>query len=132
VIVDTSALIAILRAEPEAPAIGYALADSPDNRLSAASHLEAAIVAMRRDVPSLERKLDELVREADIAVEPVTETQARIAATAYREYGKGSGHRAGLNYGDCFAYALAVDRDELLLCRGDGFVHTDLRVVALT
>jgi ribonuclease VapC len=71
--------------------------------------------------------LDDLLENSKIMIEPVTAEQARIARQAYREFGKGSGHRAGLNFGDCFAYALARVKREPLLYKGDDFVHTDVR-----
>ena len=73
--------------------------------------------------------IDELVREAHLTVEPVTEAQARIARDAYRDFGKGSGHPAQLNFGDCFAYALAKTTGEPLLFKGDDFTHTDITPV---
>ena len=72
------------------------------------------------------RRLDDLLREAQIVIEPVTEAQARIARDAYRDYGRGSGHPARLNFGDCFAYALARETGERLLFKGDDFAHTDV------
>jgi ribonuclease VapC len=127
VIVDTSALIAILREEPDAEVFRTALAESADTRLSAANYLETAIVVDANRDPVLSGRLDDLIREATLIVEPVTEQHARIARHAYRDFGKGSGHPAGLNFGDCFAYALArVTNDELLFKGGD-FGHTDVR-----
>src|SRR5699024_225542 len=76
--------------------------------------------------PVASRRFDQLVSEANIAVAPVTEGQARIARAAYADFGKGSGHPAGLNFGDCFAYALAKDEGEALLFKGSTFVHTDV------
>jgi ribonuclease VapC len=96
-------------------------------RLSAASLLEAAIVTDASRDPVLSRELDDLVDALGIIIEPVTEHQARIAREAYRDYGKGSGHPARLNFGDCFAYALARDRGEPLLYKGSDFAHTDIR-----
>jgi ribonuclease VapC len=127
VIVDTSALIAILHDEPEATACIRALYAAPNCRISAASFLEAGIVvdSARSPVPS--RRLDDLLRQAGVIIEPVTEEQARIARAAYRDYGRGSGHPARLNFGDCFAYALARASGEPLLFKGDDFIHTDLR-----
>lgn len=72
------------------------------------------------------RRFDELVNAARISVAPVTETQARIARAAYADFGKGSGHPAGLDFGDCFAYALAKEADEPLLFKGSDFLHTDV------
>ena len=75
------------------------------------------------------RELDELLTEARARIEPVTAEQARIAREAYRDFGRGSGHPAKLNFGDCFAYALAKSKREPLLCKGDDFVHTDVKTI---
>jgi len=72
------------------------------------------------------RRFDDLVREANLIIEPVTEAQARIARDAYRDFGRGSGHPAKLSFGDCFAYALAKIAGEPLLFKGDDFAHTDI------
>lgn len=128
-IVDTSAIIAILREETEAARCADLLLRAEHPRLSAASYLEAAIVidGSRNVVTS--RQLDALVEETELTIEPVTESQVRIARAAYREFGKGSGHRARLNFGDCFAYALAREANESLLFVGDDFAYTDIRPV---
>ncbi|MBM7786104.1 type II toxin-antitoxin system VapC family toxin [Tenggerimyces flavus] len=94
--------------------------------MSAANFLEAAIVIDRVGDPVLSRQLDALIDEASIEVEAVTKSQAHLARTAYRDFGKGSGHPAGLNFGDCFAYAWAKEAGEPLLFKGDDFVHTDV------
>ena len=125
-IIDTSALLAILFAEPEAEACAKAIEGAVDRRLSAANFLETANVLESRRDPVASRRLDDLLREAAIAIEPVDETQAMIAREAYRDFGKRSGHPARLNFGDCFAYALARRRGEPLLFKGDDFVHTDI------
>jgi len=125
-IVDTSALIAILRDEPEAPLLTKALAADSSRRISAVSYVEAAVVIDASRDPVASRKFDEFLREAKVVVEPVTETQARVAREAYRDFGKGSGHPAGLNFGDCFAYALSKESAEPLLFKGDDFKRTDL------
>ena len=125
-IVDASALIAILRDEPEAPACARAIETASRRRISAANFVEAAIVIDAGHDLIASRRFDDLVREAQLEIEPVTETQARIAREAYRDFGKGSGHRARLNVGDCFAYALARITGEPLLFMGDDFTHTDL------
>ena len=125
-IIDTSALIAILRAEDDAAAMAYAIEEAAVRRISAANYLEtAAVIDSSRD-PIASRRFDELVEVAVLSVEPVTREQARIAREAYRDFGKGSGHKAGLNFGDCFAYALAKSAGEPLLYKGDDFVHTDV------
>jgi ribonuclease VapC len=97
VIVDTSALAAILKGEPDAADFAAALDAAQDSRLSAANFLELAIVVDSRKQPIGARRMDDLIRDADIAITPVTEAQARIAREAYRDYGKGSGHPAQLN-----------------------------------
>jgi ribonuclease VapC len=131
VIVDTSALIAILRDEPEALVSAEAITAPTVCRMSAASFLEAAAVIDAGRDPVASRRFDELLAVAQIMIEPVTETQARIAREAYRDFGKGSGHPAQLNFGDCFAYALAKETGEPLLFKGDDFHHTDIAVVRL-
>lgn len=125
-IVDTSALLAILRAEPGARLCAEAIEGASVRRMSAGSFLEAAIVIDASGDPVASRRFDELLRAARITVEPVTAEQARIGREAYRDFGKGSGHRAQLNFGDCFAYALAKDRGEALLFKGSDFRHTDI------
>jgi ribonuclease VapC len=126
VIIDTSALIAILAAEDDAPAYAHAIANTSVRRLSAASYLECGIVLDNQHDPVVSRALDELVAEADISIEPVTEHQARLARQAYADFGRGSGHRAGLNFGDCLSYALALDTREPLLWKGNDFGHTGI------
>lgn len=125
-IVDTSALIAILEEEPEAPALRRALALG-GGRISAPTLLEAAIVARGKAGPGGTRRLDALVREARLEVVAFDEEQARAAADAHAVYGRGSGHPARLNLGDCFAYSLAYLTGEPLLFVGDDFARTDIR-----
>src|ERR1700680_1087175 len=123
-IIDTSALIAILRDEPEAAACAEAIEAAPHRRISAANFVEAAIVIDGSRDPVASRRFDDLVKEAQLVI--VTEVQVRIAREAYRDFGRGSGHPARLNFGDCFAYALARATGEPLLFRGDDFVRTDI------
>jgi ribonuclease VapC len=130
VIIDTSALIAVLRGEPEASDFVAALAESTDSTMSAGSYLEAAIVVDANRDPVLSARFDELIDVAAIKIAPFDADAARVARQAYRDYGKGTGHPAGLNLGDCFAYALARITGEPLLCKGNDFVHTDIRLVA--
>jgi ribonuclease VapC len=124
-IVDSSTIIAILRNEPEAAAMAEALQEAPIRRISAVTYVEAAVVADNDRNPLLSRRFDGLVRDAQMLVEPVTARQAELARQAYRDFGKGR-HKAGLNLGDCFAYALAKEMDEPLLFKGDDFCHTDI------
>ena len=128
-IVDTSALIAILRDEPEARDFAIALAEADRRRISAANYLETAIVIDGSRDPIASRLFDDLLREAEIAVEPVTAEQARVAREAYRDFGRGSGHAARLNFGDCFAYALAKTAGEPLLFKGADFLHAGIPAV---
>jgi len=129
VIVDTSALIAILRGEPDAAYFVDAIvAEEGRTLLSAGSYLETAIVVDGGRSPVASRRLDEFLAEAGIKIVEVTVSQARIARAAYRDFGKGSGHPAQLNFGDCFAYALATERGERLLAKGNDFVRTDVRM----
>ena len=125
-IVDTSAIIAILQSEPDAERYARSIDEAVVLRISAASYLEAAIVVDGSRNPVLSRRLDDFCRDTHLVFEPVTEAQARIAREAYRDFGKGSGHPAQLNFGDCFAYALARDAQEPLLFKGNDFVHTDV------
>jgi ribonuclease VapC len=126
-IIDTSALIALLRGEPDAPRFAEALATRAEaKRLSAANYLEAAIVIDGSRDPVASRRLDEAIAKANISIESVTAEHAQIARSAYRDFGKGSGHPASLNFGDCFAYALAKATGERLLFKGHDFAHTDV------
>jgi len=128
-IVDTSALIAILRDEPEAREFAIAIAEADRRRMSAANYLETAIVIDGSRDPIASRRFDDLIREAEIGIEPVTAEQARVAREAYRDFGRGSGHAARLNFGDCFAYALAKTTGESLLFKGDDFLHAGIPAV---
>jgi ribonuclease VapC len=125
VIIDSSALVAILASEAEADDLENSLLDAPVRRISAVTYVETAVVVDgRRDV-ILSRRLDEFLRETEISIEPVTSQQARLAREAYRDFGKAR-HRAGLNLGDCFAYALAKEKGEPLLFKGNDFRRTDV------
>lgn len=125
-IVDTSAIVAILRAEPEAGLLANAIAGASVRRVSAVNYVEAAAVIDGSRSPVASRRFDDFFREAQLVIEPVTPEQARIAREAYRDFGKGNGHAAQLNFGDCFAYALARAMGEPLLFKGDDFRQTDL------
>jgi ribonuclease VapC len=127
VIVDTSALLAILLTEPDSDRYARAIEDASIVRLSAGTYLEAGIVADTNRDPVARRVLDALLERAGIIIEPVTAEQARIGREAYRDFGKGSGHPAQLNFGDCFSYALARSYGEPLLYKGNDFGHTDVR-----
>ena len=126
-IVDTSAIVALIAHEDDVRVYARAIAAAVVPRLSAASYLECGIVLDARRDPVISTRFDDLVDSARFVIEPVTERQARLARQAYRDFGKGSGHPAGLNFGDCFAYALAIDCREPLLWKGDDFGHTGVR-----
>lgn len=128
-IVDSSAVVAILIDETDGPELERTLLAAPTPVMSAATLLESHIVMRRRFGEVGVSKVDRLVREAGIRVVMVDEVQARTASRGHAAFGRGSGHPARLNYGDCFSYALAITRDEPLLFKGDDFVHTDVRRV---
>jgi ribonuclease VapC len=127
VIVETSALMAILLREPERASFLAAVLADPDPRISAANYVEAGAVVDRLGDPARARMLDDLVTRLRLRIEPVTAEQARVAREAHRDFGRGSRHRAKLNFGDTFGYALAVTTGEPLLFKGDHFGETDVR-----
>ncbi len=129
-IIDTSAIIAILRDESEAPAFATAIEKASFRRISAVSYVESAAVIDGSRDPIASRRFDDLLNEAQVVIESVTSAQAKIAREAYRDFGKGSKHRAKLNFGDCFAYALAKSMGEPLLFKGKDFSHTDIASAA--
>lgn len=126
VVLDTSALVAILQAEPEADALLAVLDDADVRCVSAATLVEAGIVLQARFGDHGERELDLFLQRAEVEVLPLTADHAELARQAFRRFGKGR-HDAGLNYGDCFAYALAVSLDARLLFKGADFPRTDVR-----
>ncbi len=127
-VIDTSALIAILFDEPEREQFARAVAADPRRLISAATILEASIVAESQRGEVAGREFDLLVHRLGAAVVAVTESQIDLARAAWRRFGKGR-HPAGLNYGDCFSYALARHAGEPLLFKGDDFAQTDVAVV---
>lgn len=126
-ILDTSVLVAILFQEPEAEDFARLILAADICRLSVANQLELAIVLERQARPDAARQAEAFLRAAAIVVEPVTLQQGALARQAYYDFGRGR-HRARLNFGDCFAYALAKAMDEPLLFKGREFVQTDVRV----
>jgi len=124
-VIDTSAILAILLDEPEAPDFERRIAADPVRLISAATLVEAAIVIESRLGDAGGREFDLWLHRLDAEVAPVDADQAQMARRAWRRFGKGR-HPAGLNYGDCFAYALAATRGEPLLFKGDDFSRTDL------
>lgn len=125
-IVDSSALVAILWNEPDARVYAEALLQGEHRSMSAATYVETAVVVDAAKDPVVSRRLDELIDIAGIAVVAPDRRQALLAREAYRDFGKGSGSPARLNLGDCFAYALAAVSREPLLFKGEDFTHTDV------
>ena len=125
-IVDPSALVAILREETDALLYSNALAEADELSLSAASYLEAAMVVDGAGHPVTSRQLDKLITSTHMQIVPFDAEQGRIARQAFRDFGRGSGSKARLNFGDCFSYALASVTGRPLLFKGDDFVHTDI------
>lgn len=126
-IVDSSALISMLLVEPDYPEFRQKILSSKTlPKMSAANFLETAIVVDAKKNPAVSRDLDRLIDETEIEVVNVTVEHAIIARAAYRDFGKGSGHKAQLNFGDCFAYALASHTREPLLFKGNDFSETDI------
>ncbi len=125
-IVDSSAVLAILLGEEDAPAYAKAIESADQCRMSAVNWLEAAIRIDLIGDPIASNAFDDFMRESGIVVEPVDLDQVQIARGAYRAYGKGTTHPARLNFGDCFAYALAKLASEPLLFKGTDFSQTDL------
>jgi ribonuclease VapC len=124
-VIDTSALVAMLTDEPDAELLEARVADDPVRTMSRASYLETAIVIESRFGDSGGRELDLWLHRASVSLVAVDADQAEVARAAYRQYGKGR-HRAGLNYGDCFSYALAKVSGQPLLFKGDDFGRTDI------
>jgi ribonuclease VapC len=125
-VIDSSALVALLLGEPEADEFTRAIALAPARRVSAASYLETGIVMSTRAGSTAREILRRLVDELSLEIVPVSQDQAELALAAYQRFGRGSGHPARLNFGDCFTYALAAQTGEPVLFKGDDFSRTDL------
>lgn len=125
-IIDTSAIVAIALNEPERDRIVDAILDAPAAKISAASMVEISAVLIRRMAPEDFRRVERLIDQLGIETVPFDAEQAASATRAYRDFGRGSGHPAGLNLGDCYSYALADVTGEPLLYVGGDFVHTDI------
>jgi ribonuclease VapC len=127
-VVDSSAVIAILFQEADAEAFSAGIGESLQALISAVSVLEVVIVLrgrLRRLDP--DQEVDAFISGSRLKIEPVSLRQLGHAREAHRRFGRGSGHPARLNFGDCFAYALAKERGLPLLFKGDDFIHTDIR-----
>ncbi len=128
-VIDTSALVAILSLEPEAARLAQAIEADPTRLISASTLLEAGIVIEARLGAAGGKELDLLVAKAGVVIEPLTADQAGIAREAWRRFGKGR-HAAALNFGDCCSYALARATGEPLLFKGTDFTNTDIAAVS--
>jgi ribonuclease VapC len=132
IVIDSSAIIAIFRQEEDAAQYAHSIATDDDPIMSAANVVETSIVlrGLKKVAPDkAERWLDDFLGTAGIRIEPVTQEQARVARSAHMRFGKGTGHAASLNYGDCFSYGLAKEMNVPLLCKGNDFRLTDIRIV---
>ncbi len=130
-VIDSSALIAIVLGEPEARQFIRLIRNTPSRKISAAGFIETGIVLKGRTSRAKQELFEKIIRRFHLAIVPVTEEQARIALDAFERYGKGRGHPAGLNFGDCFAYSLAKAAGEPLLFKGQDFLHTDIPAAAV-
>jgi ribonuclease VapC len=131
IVVDSSAVIAIFRQESNAEDYAQSIAVDDDPVMSAANLVETSIVLRglkKIAAEKAERWLDDFIQTAGIRIEPVTRDQAQAARSAHLRFGKGTGHGAALNFGDCFAYALAKTIDASLLCKGNDLPLTDVRI----
>ena len=126
-IIDASALVAIIQDEPEADLFIDVIAGDERPAMSAATYVEVGLVIDSRSDPAASASFDKLIAALEIEISPFTFGQAKLAREAYKIFGKGSGHPAQLNFGDCMTYALAVERCEPLLFKGADFSRTDLQ-----
>lgn len=126
-IIDTSALVAILYGEPEGPRFVQLIHDAETTRISVANYVELAMVVENQLGPDGMRQAEAFFRRAGISIEPVTLEHGELARQAFLDFGKGR-HKAGLNFGDCFAYALAKTSGEPLLFKGNDFIQTDVEI----
>jgi ribonuclease VapC len=126
IVLDSSAILAILLQEPDAAAFANALAANPQRVMSTGTYLELVVVTERRSGPRLRAFMDEIVGDASIELRPFDALQSKVAADAFVRFGREK-HPAALNYGDCFSYALAKSLDVPLLFKGGDFALTDVR-----
>ena len=126
-ILDTSALVAIFFGEPEALHYIETIRKADRRVMSVANFVELSILIEGQVGPEAGQQVDAFMRAANVDLAPVTKEHGRLARQAFREFGKGR-HSAALNFGDCFAYALAKATGDTLLCKGQGFSHTDIAV----
>lgn len=126
-VVDTSAVVAILFRESDFDRYALAIEAAETLAISAATVIEAGVVLLSRGGPDMRGDLYDFLAVAGLEIEPVTAAQSKIALDAYERFGKGMGSGANLNLGDCFAYALAKERNDILLFKGNDFSKTDVK-----
>jgi ribonuclease VapC len=126
-ILDTSAVMSILNDESDARIFAEAIFSAESIKMSAATFFECSMVVDGKRSTELSWSFDDFMQQAEVEIIPLSISQAHLARTAFRAYGRGSGSPARLNFGDCFAYALAAETGEPLLFKGNDFVHTDIR-----
>lgn len=126
-ILDASAIVAVVNGEDDAEKYAEIMLTQSSLSISAAALLEANMVMRRSDNPVMHRLVDDLIESLGVEIVPFDAEQARIALHAFDRFGKGSGHKAKLNFGDCMVYALANSLDEPLLFKGSDFSKTDLK-----
>lgn len=126
-VLDTSAIVAILRGEADAPRLAAAALDASAALLSSVTMLEVRMVTLGRWGPAALAELDALLRDIEAEEVAFDARQSHLAFQGFRRYGRGSGHPANLNFGDCAAYALAISRNAPLLFKGDDFRKTDVK-----
>ncbi|MGP8245252.1 MAG: type II toxin-antitoxin system VapC family toxin [Bryobacteraceae bacterium] len=129
-VIDTSAILAILQREPERRSFLEAIEAADSTRMSVASFVESSIVIESRYGAEGLRDLDRFISRASIELVPADAEQGQLACSAFSRFGKGR-HRAGLNYGDCFSYAAAISLGQPLLSKGDDFTHTDVPILEI-
>ena len=129
-VIDTSAVLAIMQREPERRIFLEAIEAADSTRMSVASFVEISIVIESRYGAEGLRDLDRFISRGRIELIPVDMEQGQLARSAFSRFGKGR-HRAGLNYGDCFSYAAAINLGVPLMCKGDDFIHTDVPMLDL-
>jgi ribonuclease VapC len=125
-VIDTSVLLAVLNAEPDVERFKQALHVADTISISAPTAFEASCVAVRAGIRNGPARLAALMEEISPEIVPFDSRQLAVARAAYARYGRGTGHRANLNMGDCFSYALATTRNLPLLFKGEDFIHTDV------
>lgn len=128
-VIDSSAIISAFRNEDDSEFFVLNFASLVDLKISAATYLETSIVLGKSKNPKTLEEFENFLSKFNVEIVAFDHEQALVARQAYRDFGKGSGHKAQLNFGDCFSYALAKTIREPILCKGNDFAQTDLKVI---